>query len=147
MISTSVYLNFDGDCEKAFKFYEKAIDGKITMLSRFSEMPPDPNHPPLPEKYNNQIMHATLSFGEDCTIMGSDQPEEFGPPRTVGNNFSVSLGTDSRKETEEVFGRLQVGGQVTMPLADTFWGSYFGMCTDQFGVSWMVSYDTLNEAT
>lgn len=145
MKSTAVYLNFSGDCEEAFKFYEKATGGKITSLSRFSEMPAGPDQPPIPEKYINQIMHVTLSFGPNCSIMGSDQPEGFGPPRAVGNNFSVSLDTDSREEADEIFKAFAAEGTVTMPLADMFWGSYFGMCIDQFGVNWMIGYDTLSE--
>jgi len=145
MKAIAIYLNFSGNCEEAFNFYKNAIGGEITMLSRFNEMPPDPNHPPLPEEYSNKIMHMTLSFGDDCMIMGSDQPEGFGPPRQEGNNFSISIDPGSRKDTDKVFNKLAIDGQISMPLQDTFWEAYFGMLTDKFGVSWMVSHDTSQE--
>lgn len=142
MKSTSIYLYFTGQCEEAFNFYKRAIGGEITVMSRFKEMPTGPDQPVLPEIYADQIMHVTLTLGDDINIMGSDQPEGFGPPHLIGTNFSISLGTESREETDKVFQALSEEGTVTMPLADTFWGSYFGMCTDRYGVNWMVSFDT-----
>ena len=139
---TSIYLYFTGQCEEAFNFYKRAIGGEITVMSRFKEMPTGPDQPVLPEIYADQIMHVTLTLGDDINIMGSDQPEGFGPPHLIGTNFSISLGTESREETDKVFQALSEEGTVTMPLADTFWGSYFGMCTDRYGVNWMVSSDT-----
>ena len=142
MKSTSIYLYFTGQCEEAFNFYKRAIGGEITVMSRFKEMPTGPDQPVLPEIYADQIMHVTLTLGDDINIMGSDQPEGFGAPHLIGTNFSISLGTESREERDKVFQALSEEGTVTMPLADTFWGSYFGMCTDRYGVNWMVSFDT-----
>lgn len=141
-----IYLNFAGNCEEAFTFYKSAMGGDFYMLSRFNEMPPDPNHPTLPDDYKDKIMHIALSFGNDCVIMGSDQPEGFGPPRQNGNNFSISVDPGSREKTDKVFKALSEGGQITMPLADTFWGSYFGMLTDKFDITWMVSHDAPKES-
>jgi len=145
-MTTNIYLNFDGNCEQAFNFYKEALGGEFTMFQRFSDMPADPNQPPLDEKYHSQIMHISLSFGGDCAIMGSDQPPGFGPPRQVGNNFSISISADSRDHADIVLASLSEGGMVTMPMADIFWGSYFGMCQDKFGVNWMVGYDVPQEA-
>ncbi len=140
MKSFSVYLNFSGECEEAFRFYQQCMGGEISSMSRFSDMPSGPGQPELPAKYMDQIMHVTLSIG-DIVLMGSDQPEGFGPPRQLGNNFSISIATSSREETDQIFAALSTDGTITMPLADTFWGSYFGMCCDRFGVNWMVSFD------
>ncbi|MEJ2560857.1 MAG: VOC family protein [Anaerolineae bacterium] len=85
-------------------------------------------------------MHVALPIGQGSVLMGSDRPAAMGPT-TPGNNSSISVSTDSEAEATRVFNRLSAGGQVTMPLEKAFWGSYFGMLTDRFGIQWMVSYD------
>jgi len=89
MKTIAIYLNFAGNCEEAFSFYKSAMGGDISNVSRFDEMPPDPDHPPIPEDFKDKIMHMTLDLGDNCMIFGSDQPEGFGPPRIDGNNFSI----------------------------------------------------------
>ncbi len=79
-------------------------------------------------------MHVSLPIGSSV-LMGSDAPSTFGPAH-MGNNFSISCQTQSREETDELFGKISEGGTVTCPLADMFWGAYFGSCTDQFGINW-----------
>lgn len=88
------------------------------------------------EKEN--VMHVSLPVG-DSVLMGSDS-SSFGPPLAVGNNFSISIEGESREHCDEVFAKLSDGGTVTMPLEEMFWGSYYGMLTDKFGINWMVSY-------
>ena len=83
-------------------------------------------------------MHVSFPIG-NSVLMGSDMPPGFGPPLTVGTNYSVSFGASSRDEADRVFAALSEGGQVTMDLADMFWGDYFGAVTDRFGVNWQVS--------
>lgn len=73
--------------------------------------------------------------------MGSDSPEGFGPPITVGNNFSVAISTESKDEADKLFNNLSKGGHVTMPIENAPWGDYFGMLTDKFQINWMVSFD------
>ena len=73
--------------------------------------------------------------------MGSDSSEAFGKATIAGNNFSISINADSKAEADKLFSAVSAGGNITMPLADTFWGSYFGMCVDKFGIAWMMSYD------
>ena len=73
--------------------------------------------------------------------MGSDVPSAFGPPVEQGNNFSISCQTESREQADDLFAKMSRGGQVTMPLADTFWGAYFGACTDRYGINWMFNHD------
>ncbi len=86
----------------------------------------------------NQVMHVELPIlGGVHSINGSDSPESHGYSVVMGNNFSIVLSPDSRKETDRLFKELSDGGQVTGPLQEMFWGAYFGTCTDKFGVNWM----------
>lgn len=133
----NVYLNFSGNCEEAFNHYKSVFGGEFLIFSRFSEMPAPEK--PLPPEAANLVMHVSLQIGEHCTLMGSDMPPDFD--LKVGNNVSVSINADSKEEAERLFNGLSAGGTVTMPLNDTFWGAYFGMFTDKFGVNWMVNYD------
>jgi PhnB protein len=131
------YLNFNGNCEEAFKFYKAAFGGDFAMIMRFGDVPPGTDKPGGDP---NQIMHMSLPIGKGTVLMGSDVPPEYGKV-AFGANFYISISADSRKEVDKLFNALSAGGKVSMPLGDTFWGSYFGMFTDKFGVGWMVSCD------
>ena len=139
MAELNVYLTFDGDCEAAFNFYHSVFGGQIPHIGRFGEMPPQEGMPPLSDEVKNRIMHVSLPISKETVLMGSDTMP--GMPFTKGNNFSLSVNAHSREEAEKLFNALSEGGTVTMPLADTFWGAYFGMWTDKFGINWMVNYD------
>ena len=134
----NTYLNFRGNCREAFEFDRSVFGGDFLMMSSFREAPPGTE---IPEEEMDDVMHVSLPVG-DSILMGSDIPTGFGPPVVEGNNFSVSIGTESREQTDDLFAKLSEGGRVTMPLADMFWGAYFGSCTDRFGINWMVSCDT-----
>ncbi|MTI21220.1 VOC family protein, partial [Fulvivirga sp. RKSG066] len=92
------------------------------------------------EEEKNLIMHISLPIGNGSILMGSDTSKSFAPNFTKGNNFSISIDTDSKEEAEQKFEQLSKGGKIVMPMQSTFWGSYFGMLTDKFGIQWMVSY-------
>lgn len=141
MATPNVYLTFDGECEKAFEFYRSVFGGTFKDLNRFGEMPPSDDMPPMPDEVKDKIMHVSLPMDNGTVLMGSDTMPGHGGPLVKGNNFSISLHPSSRKETEQLFSALSKGGQVTMPLEDTFWGAYFGMCVDPFGIQWMMNYD------
>ena len=138
MISINLYLTFDGNCLEAFKFYKSVFGGEFASISRFSEMPPDPNYE-VPESDKDKVMHVSLPAGKDSVLMGSDKASGYGPDLVAGNNFSISVNADNRQEADRIFMGLSSGGRITMPMADTFWGSYFGMCVDKFGINWMVN--------
>lgn len=140
MATVNVYLTFDGQCEEAFKFYESAFGKEITMWNRFGDMPPQEGMPPLSAEVQNRIMHVSLQISEETILMGSDSMPGMHEVKQ-GNNFSLSINANSREEAENLFGKLSAGGNITMPLEDTFWGAYFGMWTDKFGINWMVNYD------
>ncbi|HRY34121.1 MAG TPA: VOC family protein [Bacteroidales bacterium] len=140
MTTVNVYLNFNGNCEEAFNFYKTVFGGDFPYISRFGDMPPQEGMPPLPEEMKNQIMHVSLPVSSETMIMGSDTGGEWAPAFQQGNNFSISINTDSKDEADRLYHGLSEGGQITMPIGMVFWGEYFGMFTDKFGVNWMVSH-------
>ncbi|WP_434676406.1 VOC family protein [Pseudomonas sp. D3-10] len=127
------YLTFDGRCKEAFALYKEVLGGELFSMS-FADAPEDVGMPKDP----NLIMHACLTVG-DFSLMASDcspcQP--FSKPQGV----SVSLNVDSAQEAERLFKGLSEGGQVQMPLAQTFWAERFAMFEDRFGVAWMVNFE------
>lgn len=141
MPSINIYLNFDGNCKEAFEFYKSVFGGEFVTISTFADMPPQDSMTPLEAEDLQKIMHVTLPIGKGTVLMGSDSPGEWGRNLKMGNNFSISINADSKEEANELFDKISKNGIITMDLADTFWGSYFGMMTDQFGVNWMVSHD------
>lgn len=137
MSTVNAYLTFEGNCEKAFTFYKSVFGGEFTYVGRFKEMPADQ---PLPAEDQEKIMHISLPIGSTI-LMGSDAAGEWGGSTVAGNNISLSINTDSKEEADRLYDGLSKGGRATMPMNKTFWGSYFGMFTDQFGINWMVSFD------
>jgi PhnB protein len=126
------YLFFSGTCREAFNRYREIFGGDLAVMP-MSEMPASEG--PVPADQADLIMHAALTFG-DSLLMGSDDPTgDGGPVKGVSVNYSV---TDVA-EAERVFDALADGGQVTMPMSETFWAPKFGMCVDRFGVPWMVN--------
>jgi PhnB protein len=140
MATLNPYLNFNGNCEEAFTFYKSVFGGEFTFLHRFSEMPPNDNCV-IDVKDENKIMHVSLPIGSNEILLGSDMLETPDNKHIAGNNFSISIHPSSREETDKLFNGLSEGGNIIMPLADTFWNSYFGMFTDKFGIGWMINYD------
>ncbi|GGF62499.1 VOC family protein [Wenyingzhuangia marina] len=139
MATVNTYLNFNGNCEEAFNFYKSIFGGEFNYVGRFSEMPEGGGFE-VPESFKNKIMHIGLSIG-NTLLMGSDTIEgDWAPPFVQGNNFSISIHTESKEEADKLFQSLSVGGQITMPMDNTFWGDYFGMFTDKFGINWMVNF-------
>jgi PhnB protein len=135
------YLTFNGNCEEAFNFYKQVFGGKFSYLGRFKEMPPAENQPPVQESEGDKIMHVSLPISKETILMGSDSSEALGQATMPGNNFSVSISAPSTQKADVLFKGLSSGGQVTMPMNKTFWGSYFGMLKDRFGIQWMISFD------
>ena len=137
MTAINPYLNFDGNCEEAFDFYKSVFGGEFLTVMRFKDVPAEYQ---MAESEGQKIMHVALPIGQGTILMGSDTPAAMGPV-TNGNNYSIAIGTESEAEAARLFKGLSAGGQVTMPLDKAFWGAYFGMLTDKFGIQWMVSYD------
>jgi PhnB protein len=128
------YLSFDGQCEAAFKYYERILGGKILMMLHHADAPADAGVPQTPETAN-RIMHARLQVG-DRLLMGGDAPPQFA---SKPQGFCVSIQVDTPAEAERIFGGLGEGGAVQMPIGETFWAHRFGMLIDKFGTPWMVN--------
>ena len=140
MTLVNVYLTFNGNCEEAFTFYKSVFGGEFPYMGRFKDMPADESKK-MPDADANKIMHVSLPISKETMLMGSDVGGEWSPHFSVGNNFSISINTDSKNEADRIFNGLSAGGIVTMPMNKTFWGDYFGMFTDKFGINWMVSFN------
>lgn len=123
-----VYLNYPGNCEDAFKFYETNLGGRIVMMMRHREHP----NPGLPPEFADKILHAQIDMG-GAVLMGADIPNAE-PVRSA----YVSLTVDSIAEAERVYGILSEGGQVFMKMTETFFAARFAMLRDRFGTSWML---------
>lgn len=140
MTTVNVYLTFNGNCEEAFTFYKSVFGGEFSYLGRFKDMPPQPGQKAMPESDGNKIMHVSLPVSKETVLMGSDTGGEWASSFKQGNNFSISINAESKEAADNFFQQLSAGGQAIMPMNNTFWGSYFGMLTDKFGINWMVSY-------
>jgi len=139
MTTVNVYLTFNGNCLEAFEFYKSVFGGEFPYVGKYKDMPADENHPVAPDE-DNRIMHISLPISQETTLMGCDTGGEWASGFTQGNNFSISINTDSKEKADNLFNGLSAGGLVTMPMSQTFWSDYFGMFTDKFGINWMVSF-------
>ena len=142
MTTLHIYLTFNGNCEEAFEFYKSVFGVDYESFSRFNEMPPQEGMPPISDEEANLVMHASLKINEHSVLMGSDTGGQWASNFKEGNNFSISVNVDTKEEADKLFEKLSVDGQITMPMEQTFWESYFGMLTDQFGISWMVGTES-----
>jgi PhnB protein len=141
MKSVNPYIYFNGSAEEAFNFYKSIFGGEFQAVQRLSDMPDSPEMPPMPESEKKKIVHISLPIGKGNVLMASDVFAVFGQSKAEGNNVHLSLEADSKKEADQIFSALAAGGQITMPLANQFWGSYYGMLTDKFGIQWMMSFN------
>ena len=126
------YLSFNGQCEAAFKFYEKCLGGKILFKMTYGESPMAEQ---VSAEARGRILHITLKVG-DRILMGADAPPQY---YSTPAGFSVSINTADITEAERVFAALSENATVKMPLTETFWAARFGMLVDQFGTPWMVN--------
>ena len=141
MTSINPYLVFNGNCEAAFLFYQSVFGTEFTMMGKFKDMPLDKNSPKLSEEDANRVMHVSLPIGE-TVLMGSDSNTASGDV-VFGGNVSISINTESVAEADRLFNGLSAGGNPFMPMSKTFWGAYFGMFIDKFGINWMVNFDEM----
>lgn len=130
----NAYLNFNGQCETAFKYYERCFGGKIEAMIPHAGTPAEAH---VPAEWRDKIMHARLAVN-GAVLMGSDVfTDRYQAPK----GFSVSLQIKDTAEAERLFSALAENGQVKMPLQQTFWAARFGMLVDQFGIPWMINCD------
>jgi PhnB protein len=137
MPALNPYLNFNGKAEEAFNFYKSVFGGEFATIMRFKDIPKEYKGP---AHEDNKIMHIALPLSGGSVLMGSDVPESMGNVIT-GNNVQISISPSSKEEADKIFNGLSAGGKVIMPMADAFWGSYFGMFSDKYGINWMINVD------
>ena len=140
MASINPYLIFNGNCDEAFLFYQSVFGGAFPYVGKFKDMPAAEGNPVFSEAEGNKIMHVTLPIGDGSILMGSDSNSASGEI-AFGENISLSINAQRKVAADKLFNGLSAGGKVTMPMNDTFWGAYFGMFTDKFGINWMVNFD------
>lgn len=137
MKAVNPYLNFNGNTEEAFNFYKSVFGGEFVTLQRFKDTPEAGK---MPSEVADKLMHVSLPIGKGNILMGTDALESMGQKLTVGNNFSLAISADNEAEADKIFDKLSAGGKVEMQMAKVFWGDYFGMLTDKFGIQWMISF-------
>ncbi len=142
MATINPYLNFNGNTEEAFNFYKSVFGGEFLAFQRFRDVPNLPAGDSMPEADKEKMMHVGLPIGKGNILMATDILESMGQSLTIGNNYSLSIDTESETEATNLFNALSAGGIITMPFEKAFWGAYFGMVTDKFGIQWMISYDS-----
>ena len=139
MTTINPYLIFNGTCEEAFLFYKSVFGGEFPYIGKFKDMPME-GGPEISAEDANRVMHVSLPIGDGSILMGSDSNAASGEVK-MGDNVSLSINTDSREEADKLFNGLSSGGTVKMPMEKTFWGAYFGMFVDKFGIHWMINFD------
>ena len=136
------HINFNGNAEEAFTFYKSVFGGEFSKVMRLKDLASAEF--PVAENDANKILHIALPIGNN-TLMGNDVPEFLGPVNENENRSKISISAESREEADRLFNGLSAGGTVEMPIADSPWGSYFGMFRDKYGIEWMVDFNSNGE--
>lgn len=142
MASINPHVNFNGNAEEAFLFYQSVFGGSFSTIVRFKELASD-DFPVAPHEAN-KIMHIALPIGNSM-LMANDVPEVLGRTNENENRSKIVVTAASKEEADHIFNGLSAGGQVEMPISDSPWGSYFGMFRDKYGVEWMIDYNANNK--
>jgi PhnB protein len=132
------HINFNGNAEEAFHFYQSVFGGSFTTIVRFKDLSSPGS--PIAEAEADKIMHIALPIGQNL-LMGNDVPEFMGRVNENENRSKISVSAQSREEADRLFNGLSAGGNVEVPMEDSPWGSYFGMFRDKYGIEWMVDFN------
>ncbi len=142
MTTINPWINFNGNAEEAFTFYQSVFGGECTKIIRFKDLASAEF--PVPEKEANKIMYIALPIGNGNVLIANDVPEFMGAVNEKENRSKISIRTESKEEADRLFEGLSVGGEVEGPMSDSPWGSYAGMFRDKYGIEWIVEYDSNN---
>jgi PhnB protein len=134
-------IRFNGNAEQAFDFYKSVFGGEFSAVMRWKDMPDEGFCEKMSDADKEKIMHISLPVGDGNVFMGCDVLESMGQNHSAGDNFFMSISAVSKAEADKFFAALGNNGQTIMPMENAFWGSYFGMLTDQFGIQWMIGFD------
>ena len=138
MTTLNIYLYFEGNCEQAFNFYKSIFGGDFQYVGRYKDMP-KMGRENYPHCTDEQIMHITLPISKETLLMGADIMNIADKKIEMANNFSLILNTDSQTKADRLFNALSLEGKIELPIAEQFWGSYYGICFDKFGIKWKIS--------
>ncbi len=138
MATLHPWINFNGNAEEAFTFYQSVFGGEFGKIVRFKDLA-GPEFP-VPEKEENKIMRIALPIGNHTVLMANDVPEILGRVNENENRSKIVISAESKEEAERLFHGLSAGGTVEGPMGDSPWGSYFGMFRDKYGIEWMVEF-------
>lgn len=131
-------INFNGNCEEAFRFYASVFGSEFSAIVRFKEIANDAF--PIPEAEADKIMHIALPIGQNMLI-GNDVPEVMGKVNEMENRSKIVINTETKEEADALFNGLTAGGTIEVPISDSPWGTYFGMFRDKYGIEWMIDYN------
>ncbi|WP_020062055.1 VOC family protein [Bacillus sp. 123MFChir2] len=140
ILGINPYVVTNGDGQEAVKFYEHALDAKVVSLQTFGDMPENPEFK-VPAEAKDRVLHAHLKIGNTDLMISDTFP---GQPHQVGSQVTITIHIQNAEKSQEVFEKLQDGGQVIMPLQETFWSPSYGQVKDKFGVEWQVSTQGAN---
>ncbi len=138
MASINPHINFNGNAEEAFQFYQSVFGGSFSRIIRFKDLASEEF--PVAEPEANKIMHISLPIGKSI-LMANDVPEILGRTNENENRSKIVIAAETKEEANKLFNGLSVGGQIEMPIMDSPWGTYFGMFRDKYGIEWMVEFD------
>lgn len=144
MAKLHAYLNFDGNCEQAFQFYQEVFGKELLGVHRFGDMPSEGENS-IPEHYKDYIMHTALMINDQVMLMGSDVIEGYGQKLTYGTGTYLMLDVDTREEASLLYERLTHQGVVEMPLGQQYFAELFASFQDQFGIAWMIHFEGQND--
>ena len=138
MVNLNPYINFNGNAEEAFNFYQSVFGGEIKVVIRFKDIPGVGDS--MSEADANKIMRILLPIG-DSMLIANDVPEFMGRVNENENRSKIAISADSREEAERLFKGLSEGGTVEMPMDESPWGTSFAMFRDKYGIEWTVEFD------
>jgi PhnB protein len=141
MTKVNAYLNFNGNCEEAFSFYKSVFCGEFLYIGRYKDIPPT-DRQTFQLQDDQKIMHVSFAIGKETILMGCDSPQTEGQEIIFGNSISLSVNIDNKEEADRIFNELSVGGRIKMSMTQTFWGAYFGVFTDRFGINWLINCES-----
>jgi PhnB protein len=139
MTTLNPYIYFNGNCEDAFNFYKSVFRQEFTYIGRYKDVPKTDRQIFL--ESDEKIMHVSLPISTETILMGSDNIEAYKEAIKY-SNFSLIIHTDSKEEVDRLFNELSENGQIKVPMNLTFWGSYYGICIDKFGISWKITIES-----
>ncbi|WP_276168344.1 VOC family protein [Zobellia alginiliquefaciens] len=139
MTTVNTYLYFNGDCEQAFNFYKSVFKKEFQFIGRYKDVP-EAARQNFSNCKDDHIMHVRLPISNETTLMGADIIDTTNTDNNSAKYFSLYVSTESKEEADRLFRSLSEHGKIKLPMAEQFWGSYYGICLDQFGVNWKISF-------